>query len=53
MFETIMNNLIELVYNFVNIYNLTSPFRVIVLILDVVIVAFLAIYVYKFIKNLF
>lgn len=51
MFETIMNNLIELVYNFVNIYNLTSPFRVIILILDVVIVSFLAIYVYKFIKK--
>ena len=46
-----LNNLIELVYKFVNFYNLTSPFRVIILILDIVVVAFLAIYVYKFVKQ--
>lgn len=46
-----LNNLVELIYKFVNFYNLTGPFRVIILILDVVIVAFLAIYVYKFIKK--
>lgn len=51
MFNTIMNNLVELVYKFVNFYNLTSPFRVIILILDIVVVAFLAIYVYKFVKK--
>ena len=49
--KTIMNNLVELVYKFVNIYNLTSPLRVIILILDVVIVSFLIFYVYKFIKK--
>ena len=46
-----LNNLVELIYKFVDFYNLTGPFRVIILILDVVIVAFLAIYVYKFIKK--
>ena len=46
-----LNNLVDLIYKFVNFYNLTGPFRVIILILDVVIVAFLAIYVYKFIKK--
>lgn len=51
MLKTIMNNLVELVYKFVNIYNLTSPLRVIILILDVVIVSFLVFYVYKFIKK--
>ena len=49
--KTIMNNVVDSVYKFVNLYDLTSPFRVIVLILDVVVVAFLAIYVYKFIKQ--
>lgn len=46
-----LNNLVDLIYRFVDFYSLTGPFRVVILILDVVIVACLAIYVYKFIKK--
>ena len=51
MFQTIINNLVDIIYKFANIYNLTSPFRVIVLIVDVIIVSFLVFYIYKFIKK--
>ena len=51
MLQSVINNLVSLVYKFVEIYNLTSPFRVITLILDVVIVSFLVFYIYKFIKQ--
>lgn len=51
MLQTIINKLVSLIYKFVNIYNLTNPFRVITLILDVVIVAFLVFYIYRFIKQ--
>lgn len=51
MFQTIIDNLVRVIYKFVDIYNLTSPFRVIVLILDVIVVSFLIFYVYRFIKK--
>ena len=41
MFQNILNNLVDIIYKFVNVYNLTSPFRVIVLIIDIAIVSLL------------
>lgn len=51
MFQNILNNLVDIIYKFVNVYNLTSPFRVIVLIIDIAIVSLLVFYIYKFIKK--
>ena len=51
MWQTIINNLVSLVYKFADLYNLTSPQRVITLILDVTIVSLLVVYIYKFITK--
>lgn len=51
MLQNLSNGFVSLIYRFVEIFDLTSPFRVLVLIADVVIVSLIIYYIYKFIKQ--
>ena len=51
MFENIFNNFIEWIYEFVVIFDLTSPIRVVILIADFFIVSLLIYYFYKIMKK--
>lgn len=51
MVQTIIHHLVELVYQFTNFYELTSPLRVVILIVDLAVVTFLGFYLYRFIKK--
>lgn len=51
MFQNLINDFLSIVYNFVNMLDLTSPSRVLILIADVTIVTTLGYYIYKLIKK--
>lgn len=51
MFQNLINDFLSIVYNFVNMLDLTSPARVLILIADVTIVTTLGYYIYKLIKK--
>lgn len=51
MFQNLWTGFVDLLYKLVDILNLTSPIRVVVLIADVTIVALIAYYMFKVIKK--
>ena len=51
MFVQVWNNFIDLLYKSADLLDLTSPLRVMILIIDIVIVSFIAFYIFKFIKQ--
>ena len=51
MFHTLLSNFGELINKFINIYDLSSPLRIITFIIDIAIVIFFVTYIYKIIKK--
>lgn len=51
MFENFKLVLIELVYKLVNILDLTSPFRVLIFVADILVVALICYYIFRFVKK--
>ncbi len=51
MFQQVWNTLVEFLYRSSEVLDLTSPLRVIILIIDIVIVSMISFYIFRFIKQ--
>ena len=51
MLQGLINDFLNIIYNFINMLDISSPARVLILIADVTIVLFLVYYIYKLIKK--
>lgn len=51
MLQGLINDFLNIIYNFINMLDISSPARVLILIIDITIVIFLIYYIYKLIKK--
>lgn len=51
MLQGLINDFLNIIYNFINMLDISSPARVFILLIDITIVIFLVYYIYKLIKK--